>query len=105
MIDESGSSLLCDFGKSRQLLSASISEDLTSSIEGTSIFLPPECCSFDHDEYSMKKTDIWSLGMTIYCMTFNKLPFSILGTDLDIMERICNQPFSYEGRKISEDLK
>jgi len=37
----------------------------------------------------MKKVDIWQLGLTLYCMTFNRLPFSISGTDLDLMERIC----------------
>lgn len=39
------------------------------------MFLPPESCSFDSLSYSMKKADIWALGMTVYILTFNKLPF------------------------------
>lgn len=39
-------------------------------------------------------------------MTFNKLPFSISGTDLDTMESITSAEISYEnGRTISEELK
>ena len=54
----------------------------------------------------MKKADIWSMGLTLYCMTFNSLPFSISGTDLETMETICTQDISFEnGRTISEELK
>ena len=31
--------------------------------------------SADVDEFSGKAVDVWSLGVTLYCMTFNKLPF------------------------------
>jgi serine/threonine protein kinase len=68
--------------------------------------MPPECCSFDVNEFSMKKADVWSLGLTLYCMTFNKLPFSISGTELETMESICNFELSFpETREISEELK
>ena len=53
----------------------------------------------------MKKADIYMLGLTIYCMTFNKLPYSINGTDMDVMDRICNSHITYEDRRISADLK
>lgn len=49
LLDESGSPLLVDMGKSVMLTSPkdlSFKEnDLTTSIEGTYTFLPPECCS------------------------------------------------------------
>ena len=73
LMDETGSPLLVDFGKAKQLRSEE--EDQTTSIQGTYTFLPPECCSFETDVYSMKKADIWALGMTIFCLTFNRFPF------------------------------
>lgn len=48
LIDECGSPLLSDFGKSRQLTCPE--DDMTTSIEGTSVFHPPECCSFEDYE-------------------------------------------------------
>jgi serine/threonine protein kinase len=29
----------------------------------------------------MKKADVWSLGLTFYCLAFNKLPFGFAKTD------------------------
>ena len=86
-MDETGTPLLVDFGKARQLRSDE--EDQTTSIQGTYTFLPPECCSFETDVYSMKKADIWALGMTLYCMTFNKFPFPLGNTEVQLMENIC----------------
>jgi serine/threonine protein kinase len=36
----------------------------------------------------MKKIDIWALGVTIYSMAFNKLPFDDGTTTIDYMEMI-----------------
>jgi serine/threonine protein kinase len=68
------------------------------------MFLPPECCSFETDSYSMKKADIWSLGITLYCLAYNKLPFTTGDTEIDIMNNICSQEISFEGRLISQEL-
>ena len=92
-----------DFGKARQLKNEE--EDLTTSIQGTYTFLPPECCSFETDIYSMKKADIWALGMTLYCMTFNRFPFSLGNTEMQLMENICNHELTFEDREISTELK
>jgi serine/threonine protein kinase len=75
-------------------------------MEGTYTFLPPECCSFDSNAYSMKMADIWALGITIYILTFNKFPFSIgQTTEIGLMENICNFTLNFEGRDISPDLR
>lgn len=63
---------------------------MTTSMEGTYMFLPPESCSFEVDRYSLKKADIWALGITLYCLTFNKLPFESGETEIDIMNNICS---------------
>lgn len=103
MVDEGGNPVLCDFGKAKQLQNDS--DDITTSIEGTSLFLPPECCSFEISEHSMKKADVWSLGVTFYCMAFNRLPFPIGNTDMDIMNNICKHNINFNGRVISEEFK
>jgi len=69
------------------------------------MFLPPESCSFDSMAYSMKKADIWALGMTIYILAFNKLPFQYGQTELDLMDNICTFELSFAEREISDDLK
>ena len=42
---------------------------------GTFHFFAPECCDAKVDEYKGRPTDIWALGVTLYCMMFNVLPF------------------------------
>jgi serine/threonine protein kinase len=80
LMDEAGNPLLVDFGKAMEL--ANPDDDNTTSIEGTYTFLPPECCSFDSDVYSMKKADIWALGITLYCLTYNTFPFELGNTEI-----------------------
>lgn len=54
----------------------------------------------------MKKADIWALGITLYCMTYNKLPFQIGGSSFDVMEVIANQRITFdEEREVSPALK
>lgn len=74
-------------------------------MEGTYTFLPPECCSFDTVSYSMKKADIWALGVTLYILVFNRFPFDIGKTEIDLLESICKFELSFEGREISSELK
>ena len=70
---------------------------MTTSIQGTYQFLPPECCAIDNEQnYSMKRADIWALGMTLYCLTFNNFPFEFGETELQLMENICNMKIEYE---------
>ena len=102
MIDENGNPMIVDFGKA-QLLHCD-DEDLTSSMEGTYTFLSPECCSFDTSTYSMKKADVWALGITLYILTFNQFPFDLGQTEIDVMENISNCHLSFEGRRISTEL-
>lgn len=42
---------------------------------GTYHFFPPECCDPQIEIHSGKKADMWALGVTLYCLLFNKLPF------------------------------
>ena len=74
-------------------------DDITTSIEGTPLFLAPECCSFDIKQYSMKKADIWALGVTIYCLAYNKLPFDFGTNEVEIMEKICGMELKLEAEE------
>ena len=73
-------------------------------MEGTYTFFPPESCSFDTMTYSMKKADIWALGITIYIMVFNEFPFDFGKTEIDLMESICNFQLNFPNRKVSSEL-
>ena len=37
--------------------------------------MAPECCDPDVDSFSGKAVDVWGLGVTLFCMCFNRLPF------------------------------
>jgi len=54
----------------------------------------------------MKKADIWALGITLYCMTYNKMPFETQGSSFDMMEKICSHRLTFnEEREVSHELK
>jgi serine/threonine protein kinase len=78
---------------------------MTTSIEGTQLFLAPECLSFDVQSFSMRKADVWSLGVTLYCLTFYKMPFPIGDCVISMMDNIINCEVSFEGRHLSEEFK
>lgn len=51
-----------------------------NKIVGTPLFLAPEYCQFDQSKKLFNimdgfKTDLWSLGVTIFCILHNDLPF------------------------------
>ncbi|KAL7626562.1 hypothetical protein AAE478_003334 [Parahypoxylon ruwenzoriense] len=48
---------------------------MTSKSAGSPAFLPPELCQARHGDVSGKAADIWSMGVTLYCLKYGKLPF------------------------------
>ena len=52
--------------------------DRLAGVEGTYFFMSPECF-FSREEYSGKASDVWSLGVTLYCLGWLRLPWH--GTD------------------------
>lgn len=66
---------LCDFGLALKLPP---DNPRIKGTEGTYHFMAPESLSDSQDNengYDGKKADIWSLGVTFYCMVYLKLPF------------------------------
>ncbi|KAI1469569.1 Pkinase-domain-containing protein [Daldinia caldariorum] len=60
---------------------------MTSKSAGSPAFLPPELCQANHGDVSGKAADIWSMGVTLYCLKYGKLPF-IRDNVLDMYDAI-----------------
>lgn len=67
---------LADFGSSMPIVDTN---DTVSEVKGTSYFMAPEAIRFASASFSGRKYDVWSLGVTLFCMTFNRLPFTFAG--------------------------
>ena len=62
-------------------------EDMkTAKSAGSPAFLPPELCG-KHKEVSGKAADIWSMGVSLYCLKYGRIPFNRPGV-LEIYEAI-----------------
>ncbi|KAH6636166.1 kinase-like domain-containing protein [Chaetomium tenue] len=59
----------------------------TSKSAGSPAFLPPELCVAKHGDVSGTAADIWSMGVSLYCLRYGRLPFERGGV-LDIYEAI-----------------
>lgn len=57
-----------------------------SKSAGSPAFMPPELCG-KHQEVSGKAADIWSMGVTLYCLKYGKIPFNRPGV-LEIYDAI-----------------
>eukprot|EP00356_Strombidium_inclinatum_P012643 CAMPEP_0170489120 /NCGR_PEP_ID=MMETSP0208-20121228/7516_1 /TAXON_ID=197538 /ORGANISM="Strombidium inclinatum, Strain S3" /LENGTH=283 /DNA_ID=CAMNT_0010763901 /DNA_START=146 /DNA_END=997 /DNA_ORIENTATION=- len=101
MLDENGKAKFADFGASKILEGE---DDMLKDTSGTFLFLSPECCDPAVKEYSSKKADIWALGVSLYALTFNKLPF--WGeTEKEMLECIQNSDLQMpEDRKVPDGL-
>lgn len=49
---------------------------MTAKSAGSPAFLPPELCVAGHGDVSGTAADIWSMGVTLYCLMFGCLPFN-----------------------------
>ncbi|KAI7821888.1 kinase-like domain-containing protein [Gamsiella multidivaricata] len=50
-------------------------DDMTKKSAGSPAFMAPELCRPDHGEVSGRATDIWSMGITLYCLRYGRLPY------------------------------
>lgn len=72
LIDEDGSFLITDFGISRRMRST-MRKQSNSVLSGAVAYMGPE--RFSKDPMAVKASDIWSLGVSIYELASNDLPF------------------------------
>jgi serine/threonine protein kinase len=86
-----------------------------SNLYYTLITLLPNMVIADVDSFSGKSADIWALGVTLYCMIFNELPFWD-DTEFGIIQKIHKEEYFgaslnmfrikiSEARKISPGLR
>lgn len=108
LIDGStGNIVLSDFGSSllspKKLLleepamQKAYSEEV-KKIVGTPAFIAPELCNFEENDSSLDgfKIDLWSLGVTIFCLLENRLPF--WGeNEFDTFQKIANNELPLSG--------
>ncbi|KAL2164127.1 hypothetical protein VTH06DRAFT_3341 [Thermothelomyces fergusii] len=59
----------------------------TAKSAGSPAFLPPELCVAKHGDVSGIAADIWSMGVSLYCLRYGRIPFEREGV-LDIYEAI-----------------
>lgn len=84
---------IVDFGVSEMF--EKDSEMLTAKSAGSPAFLPPELCVAKHGNISGKAADIWSMGVTLYCLRYGRIPFEKRGF-LELYEAIRNDEVLYE---------
>lgn len=62
---------------------------VTAKSAGSPAFLPPELCVAGHGDVSGPAADIWSMGVSLYCLLFGRLPFNHHSM-IDLYESIKN---------------
>ncbi|KAA8643131.1 putative calcium/calmodulin dependent protein kinase [Aspergillus tanneri] len=83
-----------DFGVSEMF--EKDSDMFTAKSAGSPAFLPPELCVVKHGDVSGKAADIWSMGVTLYCLRYGKLPFEKQSI-FELYDAIKNDPILCDG--------
>ncbi|KAJ9475295.1 putative serine/threonine-protein kinase HSL1 [Pseudozyma hubeiensis] len=65
---------IVDFGVSEMFIKPG--DDTMQKSAGSPAFMSPELCTAGHAEYHGKSDDVWSFGVTLYCMVVGHLPFN-----------------------------
>jgi len=91
---------ICDFGLSKTI---STSQKMTTRV-GTPLFCAPEIMNCETD-YDGKKADIYSFGMTIYSILYDKLPFENNISEIEFRRKIKEGERPKFEKIISKNLK
>lgn len=76
---------IVDFGVSEMFEKPA--EMRTAKSAGSPAFLPPELCVAKHGDVSGTAADIWSMGVSLYCLRYGHIPFNKSGV-LEIYQAI-----------------
>lgn len=64
---------IVDFGVSEMF--EKDDEMRTAKPAGSPAFLPPELCVAKHGDVSGRAADLWSMGVSLYCLRYGRIPF------------------------------
>jgi calcium/calmodulin-dependent protein kinase kinase 2 len=84
---------IVDFGVSEMFEKSS--KMRTAKSAGSPAFLPPELCVTRHGDISGKAADIWSMGVSLFCLIYGRIPFEKSGV-LELYESIKNDDLEIE---------
>ncbi|KAI9711961.1 MAG: hypothetical protein M1828_001760 [Chrysothrix sp. TS-e1954] len=73
LLTEDDTLKIVDFGVSEMF--EKTTEMRIAKSAGSPAFMAPELCRVNHGGVSGKSADIWSMGVTLYCLRFGKVPF------------------------------
>ncbi|KAI5309858.1 hypothetical protein KEM55_002257, partial [Ascosphaera atra] len=85
---------IVDFGVSEMFEKSE--EMYTAKSAGSPAFLPPELCVAGHGDISGRAADIWSMGVTLYCLKYGRIPFE-KGSMLELYEAIRTEDVDLSG--------
>ncbi|KAF0434650.1 Pkinase-domain-containing protein [Gigaspora margarita] len=92
---------IVDFGVSEAFTQGN---DKMKKSAGSPAFMAPELCVANRGEISGKAADIWSMGVTLYCLVFGHLPF-VKDNVIDLFDSIKNDDITIpEGSNPDADL-
>jgi [calcium/calmodulin-dependent protein kinase] kinase len=75
----------------------------TAKSAGSPAFMPPELCVPKHGTVSGRAADVWSMGCTLYCLLFGRIPFEKHGM-IELYQAIRGDEVEFED-PCSADLK
>ncbi|PSK46188.1 Calcium/calmodulin-dependent protein kinase kinase 2 isoform A [Elsinoe australis] len=87
---------IVDFGVSEMFDKGT--EMHTSKHAGSPAFMPPELCIAKHGHVSGRAVDVWSMGVTLYCLRYGRVPFE-KDALLQLYEAIKEEEPSLEGEQ------
>ena len=70
----------------------------TAKSAGSPAFMPPELCVAKHGQVSGRAADIWSMGVTLYCLRYGRIPFE-KGGMIELYESIRNDGLDLPGEQ------
>ncbi|XP_061197080.1 calcium/calmodulin-dependent protein kinase kinase 1-like isoform X1 [Saccostrea echinata] len=102
LLGDDGHLKIADFGVSNEFTGTDIT--LTNTA-GTPAFMAPETLKEEKENFSGKATDIWAIGVTLYCFVIGRCPFED-DFPLSLHKKIMNDPVKFPEKPVlSEELK
>ncbi|KAI9019619.1 kinase-like domain-containing protein [Phycomyces nitens] len=87
LLSSGGMLKIVDFGVSEMFKG----NDKLKKSAGSPAFMAPELCVAHHGEISGKAADIWSMGVTLYCLVYGQPPFRTSSL-VDLLDMIRDDP-------------